>query len=208
MAKDLETNVRKLREEWKSSGGKPLSLDQRGIKAEIEKNAVKCSRGPSIIRALRYPEKMTKKEKDEVFDKAKEYLAEELHKLLQSKTISETEFDGWAKETASKIRDIYRSTPYEVKDFTYGNAQKLINMAIKYLLSSSSIDKNHPLFKVAHIPVDGIIQSKLGVKIDTTNHSWSQCDDWKVFKEYQKVIRKLSKEKGYYSPLICEIDNW
>lgn len=103
--------------------------------------------------------------------------------------------------------------------YTYGNGQKLVNMAIKYVLSSDIIQYDHPVFKYCHIPVDGIIQAvakkKLNVgflhqdgKEPKEYSSWSKNNSRNDFLDYQERMRKAVQEKNYYSPLIWEIQNW
>lgn len=146
------------------------------------------------------------------------YLNNQLNKLFHhTPNLNFSRFDTWEQETVNHIVKIYKNGG--VGDYTYGNGQKLVNMAIKFVLSSDLIDYNHDVFKYCHIPVDGIIQKiakeRLGVDLLHWNgeekdfySSWSKNDYRADFLDYQERIRKAIQEKGDYSPLIWEIENW
>lgn len=126
-------------------------------------------------------------------------------------------FDKWEEEVVNYIVSMYKNA--NVADYTYGNGQKLVNMAIKYILSSNCIEYDHPVFKYCHIPVDGIIQNiaNKNLKVDLLYQngkkvkyysSWSKNDCRADFLDYQKRIRYAVQKEKCYSPLIWEIKNW
>ena len=137
---------------------------------------------------------------------------------------NQDEFDTWHKGICDKI--IKKSKKIEkIKEtnegkeekihFTYGQAQKWVNMTIKYLyiLNEHTFDN---VFDFLHIPVDNYIfkvaKEKLG--IDAPTNAWSRWDNYKEYKDYQKAIRKKLKEKIREKsdidtpPLLWEFKNW
>ena len=101
---------------------------------------------------------------------------------------------------AHEIRNDYQKVG--VHDFLCGNAQKWINMAIKYFLISKSSpnDKfDYDLFKrlqnktnYSIMPVDGIMikKNKELLNIDFEYLSWSRCDDLNEFISYWQSLQK------------------
>lgn len=78
--------------------------------------------------------------------KCEPFLIDAFLKIYNEKTITEQQFFDWESTLAKNTREIYHKN--EIKLYTYGNAQKWINIAIKYLFSSDHIDHNHNLFEV------------------------------------------------------------
>lgn len=94
--------------------------------------------------------------------------------------------------------------------YTYGNSQKWINMAIKYLYSSDHIDHTHKLFEVCYLPIDRIVQDQaykeLGIK--RLPVAWSKCDNWQDILDYEENIKNAIKEKTNNSRLWWECKAW
>ena len=214
MAKDLPTNVRLLRNDWKTTGGKPLSYGSKYTNVkDVFDNVGISAYGPSVLRGGTNITKYhpDQKERNALAKEAAEILAKNLDEIYPNKCFDFNMFTAWEEKTASKIRKFYHENG--VNEYTYGNAQKLINMAIKYLLSSCVINENDPLFKNCHFPVDGIIQKKLhkdfGIPyLPNKNHSWSRNDKWTDFVNYQTDARKIILDNEFDSPIICEISEW
>ncbi len=105
-----------------------------------------------------------------------------------------------------KKLDIYRN--YNILDYTYGNAQKLFNMTIKYIFSADNIDPHLSIFKVAHIPIDGIIMKIINKKLNVRKmpKAWSKTDEYKDIKDYQIEYQNALPEN--YTPLLWECENW
>ncbi|MBF1307364.1 hypothetical protein NM219_06250 [Parvimonas micra] len=120
-------------------------------------------------------------------------------------------FDTWHKEVCNLIVEKYKDHGIKL---TYGQAQKWVNMTIKYLyiLNEHTFDN---VFDFLHIPVDNYIfkaaKEKLG--IDNPKKPWSKLDETEYF-EYQKAIREKLKEKIREKididtpPLLWEFKNW
>lgn len=115
----------------------------------------------------------------------------------------------------------------EISDFTYGQAQKWLNMMLKYVLL---IEGDSVLKSYLHIPVDSYIMQAVGSdnpklkyclklecvpKKDGTvgKYSESSSKPWSKwsYEEYiafQNCIRKAIFESGYSSPIEWENGAW
>ena len=157
--------INEWRRTWKTKT-KLLSITGCTSTEEVVKLAIHKAHSPSVLRALDTDGKFTKNAREEVAS----FLKDEVSNAL-TKSFTFDEYDAWAGTIIEKIRDIYRNK-HGFRDYTYGNAQKLFNMTIKYILSADNIDSNLPIFEVAHIPVDRVIMDaakrKLSVMPMTT----------------------------------------
>ena len=188
------------RNSWSSTGGRKLSIVGCGTEEEVISNAIDKAHAPSVLRALKTGDISTKAPRAEV----KELLINELSKALYA-SMSQKEFDNWNAHLCEKIKGIYHK--YKITDYTLGNAQKLLNMTIKYIFSSDIINPDLDFFKIAHIPIDRIIMKaatkKLGVA--PLEKAWSATDDMTELLDFQSKLRdSLSDE----FPLLWEIKNW
>lgn len=93
-----------------------------------------------------------RKRSDKVKKISSKFLFERLKELN-----SDTNFDNWHKELCKGIKEKYKDIEENEKElFTYGNAQKWVNMSLKYmwLLDLLPQDINE---KDLHIPIDSYI---------------------------------------------------
>lgn len=137
---------------------------------------------------------------------------EEIPIINEGGITSPEKFDSWHCKVCENIKLLYNEKGIE---FTCGQAQKWVNMTIKYLyiLKDYNFDS---VFEYLHIPVDKYIleiaNKKLG--IDAPTNAWSRWDNYKEYKDYQKAIRKKLKEKTREKsdidtpPLLWEFKNW
>lgn len=123
-------------------------------------------------------EKKEKKKKKEAFreatqkalPEATECLKDGINKILEKEVSFEEQkdFDLWHKELCDKIKEKFGDS----LPFTYGNAQKWVNMTLKYLYLIDSIcseicpdiDYFHSLQNISaylHVPVDSYIIEKV-----------------------------------------------
>ena len=126
---------------------------------------------------------------------------------------NQDEFDTWHHglcdniiEKCKKIEK-YKNTDEGTEEkiqFTYGQAQKWVNMTIKYLyiLNDHTFDN---VFDFLHIPVDNYILdiANKNFGIDKPKKPWSKWDE-KQYRNYQNEI----KSKIKIAPLLWEFDNW
>ena len=201
---DKRIIIEKFRANWQTAT-KYLSLRDMTSIDEVVITSINRAHKPSVQRGLKLGKgQSTTKPRQEVA----EYLAEKIKAQLENNSITADKFDAWVAESCITIRSIYRK--YGIEDYTLGNAQKLFNMTIKYILSSDIIDYNIKLFEVCHLPIDSVIMkqanSLLGVK--PMNHSWSNTDVWDDILTYQKAIRVAIKNTATPYAIFWEIENW
>lgn len=213
--KDLQLIITEFRKNWKTRKGFLLSLGDKYTNIEdVYKEACEKAYAPSILRALKYPSNISDEDRKELRKQSLEYLKNSLNTLFNIANLDFSTFDNWEEEVVNYIVSMYKNA--NVTDYTYGNGQKLVNMAIKYVLSPNSVEYTHPVFKYCHIPVDGIIQNiaseKLKVDLLYQNgkkvkyySSWSKNDCRADFLDYQKRIRCAVQKEKCYSPIIWEI---
>lgn len=144
--------------------------------------------------------------------KKRNYLRSEIIKLLHteisqliSKPCSGQEvFDEWHCSVCSKIKSLYRK---EGVPFTFGQAQKWVNMTCKYLYIIGETDFAN-CFAYLHLPLDNYIfeaaKRKLG--ISKPGIAWSRWDDY--YSEYLCYQQELRSRIKNIEPLRWEFANW
>lgn len=154
-------------------------------------------------RTLRFGDTGTETRK-ELRKQATSILRERIADIAEETHMTQEDFDAWHRETCRLVRQ-----PYEAAGitFTWGQAQKWLNMTIKYLyiVGSYSFDC---VFRFCHIPVDNyvfqIARKELGIPVPSER--WSRWNDYDgQYMTYQKELR--SRIKGY-DPLRWEFKFW
>ena len=159
-----------------------------------------------LCRTIHYD--CTDDEKDTFKREVKEYLVEEFSTLLQNENINKVCFDEKHKEWCEHLVKVGNNLKYKnSKKFTYGQAQKWINMSLKNMIVIGAINQSSNLIKLAHIPIDSIIIEKAKTKlgIDKPNSSWSNWNDYNEYKNYQDEIRNNMLDN---SPIEWEFKAW
>lgn len=131
-----------------------------------------------------------------------------IYDLAHEGNLTQDVFDEWHRELCRKIIKIYNS---KLIDFTYGQAQKWINMTFKHL-HMMGVDIVYDTIKYCHVPMDNYIldytAEEFGIKkADALSpySSWSSLDDYEKYLDYQKTIRKKVVTE---CPLIWESKIW
>lgn len=96
-------------------------------------------------------------------------------------------------------------------DLTYGQAQKIINMAFKYYYCCSDAPGDEKLYD-CHMPLDKYtllwVKEETGVNVV----GWNSIDNYELYLAIQKEIRKCleSESNDKYSeyPLLAEFEIW
>lgn len=119
--------------------------------------------------------------------------------LMSSKFESQEQFDlQHKKECELLLEEFQKLYPDPHLHFFIGQAQKWINMTLKYMYALGSerhgeILDNYPYF---HFPIDNIIQEKLSLKgIQPLKTKWSRINNYADYLEYQKQIRITFKDQ-------------
>lgn len=129
-----------------------------------------------------------------ILNESKEYLKEELIKIKgNKKVILQEDFDRWHKSICYGLKNIF--SKYEYLDFYVGQAQKWVNMSLKYIFvhDETRLDGFNSIYEYCHIPIDNIILSKLGYSKFST--AWSRINDYDVYLDFQKYIRDIAADE-------------
>lgn len=127
-------------------------------------------------------------------NKTEKYLIPQLKNLLEKQILTQNEFDIEHKKITLNLVEFWSK-------LTIGQAQKWINMTLKYwLLFGESrlhnIEKNARFF---HIPIDSYVQK--GMFKETNPKPWSKITEYETYMNYQNKHRE--KTTGNY-PIIDE----
>ena len=125
-------------------------------------------------------------------------------RLIESPVSDQTDLDHWHCEMCSMIREKYRG---EGVEFTYGQAQKWLNMTCKYLYIIGETDFKG-VFDYLHIPLDNYIfdVAKKELGIPRPLIAWSRWDDYDLqYMTYQNMMRSGISE---VAPLRWEFRYW
>ena len=117
---------------------------------------------------------------------------------------SQKDYDAWHFARCVNIRSLYREAGVE---FHFGQAQKWLNMMIKYLymIGECTFDG---IFQYLHVPLDNYVfdvaQKELGIKRPKV--AWSRWDDYnRQYWFYQNELRTRIHD---YPPLRWEFKYW
>ncbi len=146
----------------------------------------------------------------EDFDKWHRNLCEEIV------TIQCSAEDLEAKDKTKNTVDISRLLCHTDKNikgvFTYGQAQKLVNMMLKYLYiyyQCEGWNELDDLCEKFHVPIDSYVLKAFSQKDRFEGKAWSKFTDYE--KEYmacQKQIENFAAEKGYPNAFKWELAEW
>ncbi|MGN1195203.1 MAG: hypothetical protein ACI4SB_06945 [Acutalibacteraceae bacterium] len=165
-----------------------------------------------------------KESKKQCIDSICEYICDCADKI----PCRDVEFTEWHNNTCAEIiRKINQATYKTIisennkiieVDFTYGQAQKWLNMTLKYLwllgLLPKDFDNN-----LLHVPIDSYIieaakankeelPDGLGIDKNKSETSWSAWND-SEYEEYQKAIKAaIDNDTKFGSPIEWEGKAW
>ena len=127
------------------------------------------------------------------------------------KIITFKDFNTWHKELCDSLGNKEEGSI----GYTYGQAQKWVNMTMKYLLilRFSPVEAN---IDQLHIPLDSIIvkrateKGKELIKEETLgdNFSWSRIENYDHYWKIQNELINSLKERNYSTPILWEFDAW
>lgn len=134
---------------------------------------------------------------DCILQKCKNTIYEEIIAILNSdnKKMTQEIYDKWHKNLCDKL------ICFSENIFTYGHAQKWINMTFKYLHLLDYL-KIENVYEFCHIPIDSYM---LNITEYHMSKSWSKLDDYDEYYNYQVWFREKYKES---IPLDCEFHLW
>ena len=135
--------------------------------------------------------KVSADQREESFEK----LGGEIKGLLSDSSIDSQEaFDAKHKVLCNKYMDLLKKYGYAIK---YGQAQKVVNMALKYLFCCEDADLD--IFQYCHMPLDGLIMNwckdwckkEYGISVNSDKDAWSKLSKEKYTDITKAIFCKL-----------------
>lgn len=129
-------------------------------------------------------------------ESAKKFIFTQLTMVTETEFNSQTEFDNFHKKSCEQLIETWQ-------ELTFGQAQKWINMTLKYWLllgeeKIKGIEKNAKYF---HIPIDSYVLK--GMFNEKNPKAWSKIDNYETYMNYQ--MQQRNKRTGNY-PIIDEFN--
>ena len=150
-------------------------------------------------------------------ERAKNDSAEFLFSQIQKLSALASNYEEWHKNTCEELCKKYSEVCLNENEpfFTYGNAQKWVNMTMKYLWLLDRLPEGLTA-KSLHVPIDSFILEKLreenvdeirrdGDTYKYKGKSWSQLDDYDVYLDIQAKIGQIA---GKAFPIEWEGPAW
>jgi len=142
-----------------------------------------------------------------VRDSAGKVLWSALDGLRESKRPNQEAFDEWHKKVCTSLRSCYHESGYP--GFTFGHAQKWVNMAFKYVhvVGPDLLPGFERYYFFGHVPIDNIVMEAFNREpgIRRINGAWSKLDDYGTYVAFQQSVRASIKSSGRWaSPLAAE----
>ena len=164
-----------------------------------------------LCRTIKFKDKDNKDENNKCRNSVNELIVEKIKNLSDA---NQGAYDKFHFELCEKIIEEYRKR--DVAELTYGQAQKWVNMTMKYLcvLSDANFTGDYKwlgdFYPYLHVPIDSIILNKIAearfpnINLDK-NLSWSKIDKYEFYLEIQKNLRKSITAM---SPMDWEFEVW
>ena len=127
---------------------------------------------------------------------AEEYISSQLNKVTITEFRTQSEFDSFHKVSCEELINTW-------DELTFGQAQKWINMTLKYwlLFGDKRIDGIEKNAKFFHIPIDSYVQK--GMFNEKNPKPWSKIDNYETYFNYQELHR--NKKTDSY-PIVDEFN--
>lgn len=137
-------------------------------------------------------------------ERARNDSAKFLFLQIQKLSALASNYEEWHKNTCEELCKKYSEVCLNENEpfFTYGNAQKWVNMTMKYLWLLDRLPEGLTA-KSLHVPIDSFILEKLreenvdeirrdGDTYKYKGKSWSQLDDYDVYLDIQTKIGQIA----------------
>ncbi len=130
-------------------------------------------------------------------------LEAEISTVLLTGFSGQKQFDSWHEDICSNIIKLYRSRG---ADMTIGQAQKWLNMTMKYLFILDAPGIAEAIY-YCHVPIDSYIidAAEKQLELKRPKLPWSKIDDYEEYADYQREIRWRLKN---VAPLEWEFRTW
>jgi hypothetical protein len=171
-------------------------------------------------RTLRGIRKLPEEDKARILKGAKNLVKAGINDLSNKSfpanpTLVSREFDQWHTDLCRALKTYYSTELQNLQSeirLTYGQAQKWVNMTMKYcwVCGNADVAGLDPWYSVAHVAVDEVIlvaAEKSGVVKIRPCGRWSTWDDQQAYKDFQNTLRQTA-DKQPQSPLELEYGWW
>lgn len=204
--KDMATHTLKISDGFKEKYKKYFDGESK-LKTENRK-WLKVQMA-AIIR--KYCDELLKTKNEDDFKRCHEKICKHIIKDFPKCEIKyQTDKKDKEKIMVDSIEKIYTHIDDNIKTFTYGQAQKLVNMIVKYLyiyyrLYSGFYDEKIDFqTKYYHAPIDSIILEEIG----QSNICWSKINDYGEYMDIKEKIDEKVKKEKYENSFIWELNVW
>lgn len=164
---------------------------------------IACSRRAylDLCRTIRFDGQPGDLIRTEVDNLLKNYISA----IIKHHNMNQAEFDLWHRNTCNLMTACYK--PYEI-EFSIGQAQKWLNMTIKYLYIRGGADISS-IFNYCHVPLDNYVfdMAKHILKISRPENRWSRITNYNEYMLYQNKLRSAILVTGKI-PLEWEFEHW
>ena len=129
-----------------------------------------------------------------------------LVKKVQLVKFTQKSYDLWHFRSCKTLRNYFLENEFE--KFTYGQAQKWINMTLKYIftIGESRLEGYQDYYRFAHIPIDNVFINALQpYKKIRLPLAWSRIDNYGTYLDLQNEFRTLFPKS---IPLDVEFRLW
>ena len=118
-------------------------------------------------------------------------LRHEIESLPGNKTAhTQQGFDMWHKSTCHELCDAYSEAGFD--KFSIGQAQKWINMTLKYIyvFGEKRMPGYLPLYNLCHVPIDNILLGTPEFKgLASFPDAWSRIKEYSAYMSFQTAAR-------------------
>lgn len=128
--------------------------------------------------------------------------------------VGSREFDQWHSDLCQALKKHYATELQNISKIrlTYGQAQKWVNMTLKYcwVFGAADVVGLDQWYAIAHVAVDEVIlvaAEKSGVVKNRPCAKWSTWDDQKAYQAFQDTLRQTAAKQSQ-SPLDLEYGWW
>lgn len=130
-------------------------------------------------------------------------LYSQINDLLEKPELNQAAFDVWHK---SVCLNIIRSYSAKYPLFSIGQAQKWLNMTLKYYYVSQIDQRINRVSNYFHVPLDNYVNEIL-IKNNVNSFvgAWSKINSYEEYVNIQKNIRLRIKNQ---SPIDWEMEQW
>jgi len=132
-----------------------------------------------------------------------DFLFTQINSLIEKSELNQTDFDAWHKSVCLEIiRFYYDKYPM----FSIGQAQKWLNMTLKYFYVSQIDQRVNKVSDYFHVPLDNYINEILiNNNLSSFIGAWSKMSSYDDYMNIQKNIRLNIKNQ---SPIDWEMEQW